>query len=168
MSSEFKARIAQLAPIPAEPRETFGSPETIVLRPLDGVRGIQSVFAIKALVRHGVGLKTAKTAIEVVLVSRDVTVEVPMVKDFDAFAAEFAGYRVAARRIGTTIIDVKALRAKLGLTQAEFARTYALDIDTLQNWEQGRCQPDRPALAYLRAIAVAPEVVAKAQEDMTV
>ncbi|MEO1453047.1 MAG: helix-turn-helix domain-containing protein [Pseudomonadota bacterium] len=33
---------------------------------------------------------------------------------------------------------VKALRARLGLTQQEFAIRYDLELSTIKNWEQGR------------------------------
>ncbi|MBS0470409.1 MAG: helix-turn-helix domain-containing protein [Proteobacteria bacterium] len=59
-------------------------------------------------------------------------------------------------------IDVKRIRAKLGLTQAQFAREFGFSIDTLRHWEQGRRVPDGPARAYLKVIDHAPKAVAKA------
>lgn len=38
--------------------------------------------------------------------------------------------------------QVKSLRERLGLTQNEFAAEYAIDIHTLQKWEQGRNVPE--------------------------
>ncbi|HEX5998391.1 MAG TPA: helix-turn-helix domain-containing protein [Hyphomicrobiaceae bacterium] len=52
----------------------------------------------------------------------------------------------------------------LGLSQEQFARRFNLDLDALQNWEQGRRSPDRTVLSYLRVIAAAPETAARAQE----
>ena len=37
--------------------------------------------------------------------------------------------------------SVAAIRAKLKLSQAQFARAFGISLDTLQNWEQGRRQP---------------------------
>ena len=51
------------------------------------------------------------------------------------------------------------LRRALGLTQEEFADRYHIPLGTLRDWEQGRCEPDQPARAYLAAIAGAPEAV---------
>jgi putative transcriptional regulator len=45
---------------------------------------------------------------------------------------------------------VKTLRRALGLTQEEFAARYHIPLGTLRDWEQGRCEPDQPARAYLR------------------
>jgi putative transcriptional regulator len=47
--------------------------------------------------------------------------------------------------------DIKAVRAKLGASQSEFALMIGVSVATLRNWEQGRRTPDGPALALLRA-----------------
>ena len=54
---------------------------------------------------------------------------------------------------------VKTLRRALGLTQEEFAARYHIPLGTLRDWEQGRCEPDQPARAYLTVIAHDPEGV---------
>jgi putative transcriptional regulator len=41
-------------------------------------------------------------------------------------------------------VDVKAIRRKLGMTQAEFARSFGFALDAVQNWEQGRRRPHFP------------------------
>ena len=48
--------------------------------------------------------------------------------------------------------DVKGIRKKLGLTQAEFARRFGLSRRTIEQWEQGRAVPDRPARILLAVI----------------
>jgi len=62
----------------------------------------------------------------------------------------------------TTAALAKAVRKRLGISQAEFAARYHVPIGTLRDWEQNRKHPDAPALAYLRVIAREPEVVEKA------
>jgi len=57
---------------------------------------------------------------------------------------------------------IKTLRRALGLTQEEFATRYHIPLDTLRDWEQGRCEPDQPARAYLTVIAHDPEGVHRA------
>jgi putative transcriptional regulator len=64
----------------------------------------------------------------------------------------------AARRVPRT----KTLRRALALTQEEFAARYHIPIGTLRDWEQGRCEPDQPARAYLTVIAHDPEGVKRA------
>jgi len=46
-------------------------------------------------------------------------------------------------------IDVKAIRKRVKMSQAEFARAYGISKRALQEWEQGGRQPDSAARAYL-------------------
>lgn len=59
-------------------------------------------------------------------------------------------------------VDVKAIRAKSGLSQSEFARRYGFSVRTLQDWELGRTQPPSAVRAYLTVIHLFPETVEKA------
>lgn len=59
-------------------------------------------------------------------------------------------------------IDVKAIRARRGLTQEEFCSKYGLSVASLRDWEQGRFSPDPTARAYLTIIDRAPEAVEEA------
>jgi putative transcriptional regulator len=58
--------------------------------------------------------------------------------------------------------DVRALRRKLGLSQAQFASKFGFSLRTLQEWEQGRALPDRPARILLRVIEKSPKTVERA------
>lgn len=58
--------------------------------------------------------------------------------------------------------DVKAIRAKLGRSQTEFALMIGVSVATLRNWEQGRRVPEGPALALLRVAAQDPDAVVAA------
>jgi len=60
---------------------------------------------------------------------------------------------------------VRALRRRLGMTQAEFAEAFHLPITTLRDWEQRRNMPDAPARALLSAIERDPEVMRKLLAD---
>ena len=42
------------------------------------------------------------------------------------------------------IVDVRAVRALTGLSQAKFAELLGIELATLRNWEQGRRLPDGP------------------------
>lgn len=59
-------------------------------------------------------------------------------------------------------VRVQWVRRKTGLSQSEFARRYRIPLRTLQEWEQGRREPEAAVLAYLTVIERAPEAVAKA------
>jgi len=50
-------------------------------------------------------------------------------------------------------VDVKRIRSKAGMSQAEFARAFCINPRTLQDWEQGRRKPDATTRAYLTVIA---------------
>lgn len=58
--------------------------------------------------------------------------------------------------------DTKAIRTRLGLTQAAFAERFGLALGSVRDWEQGRTAPDRPARVLLQVIAHNPEAVAAA------
>ena len=58
--------------------------------------------------------------------------------------------------------DVKAIREGLGKSQSEFALMIGVSVSTLQNWEQGRREPEGPARALLKVAAENPKAVAKA------
>ena len=58
--------------------------------------------------------------------------------------------------------DVRDIREKLSKSQSEFARMIGVSVSTLQNWEQGRRQPEGPARALLVVASKAPKVVARA------
>lgn len=55
--------------------------------------------------------------------------------------------------------DVAALRRFVGLTQIRFAQAIGISVHTLRNWEQGRRQPEGPALALLRIAARHPKII---------
>lgn len=63
--------------------------------------------------------------------------------------------------------DVKSVRDKLGVSQAEFALMIGVSVATLRNWEQGRRTPDGPALALLRVAARNPQAVVEALHAVT-
>jgi len=60
------------------------------------------------------------------------------------------------------VIDVKAIRGKLDMTQEEFAGRFGFSINTLRHWEQGRRIPEGPTRAYLLVIDRDPKAVQKA------
>lgn len=53
--------------------------------------------------------------------------------------------------------EVKAVRAKTGLTQERFANVVGVSKRTLENWEQGRRHPTGPARALLKLLDADPK-----------
>jgi len=67
------------------------------------------------------------------------------------------------RRVLTPRVpDVPAIRRKLGLSQSDFAARFGFSVRTVQEWEQGRAMPDRPARILLRVIEKSPKAVERA------
>jgi len=59
-------------------------------------------------------------------------------------------------------VNVKAIREKLNMTQAEFAARFSFNVARVRDWEQGRSQPDGALRAYLLVIDRQPKAVEKA------
>ena len=68
-----------------------------------------------------------------------------------SFANGGEGARIV-REVTVPDPEVPAIRARTGLSQAEFARSIGVKKATLVNWEQGRRRPDGPA-RVLRALS---------------
>jgi putative transcriptional regulator len=63
------------------------------------------------------------------------------------------------RAIAVDMPDVQAIRARTGLSQAEFARSIGVKRGTLVNWEQKRRRPEGPAMILLALIERDPAIV---------
>ena len=57
--------------------------------------------------------------------------------------------------------DVRAIRRRLGLTQAQLA-AYGFSLETIRNYEQGHRRPAGPARVLLKVIASEPDAVTRA------
>ncbi|VFR56044.1 putative DNA-binding protein [plant metagenome] len=56
-------------------------------------------------------------------------------------------------------VDVKAVRATLGMTQEQFAARFGFSTATLRHWERGDRSPQGPALVLLNVIQHNPNAV---------
>ncbi len=56
-------------------------------------------------------------------------------------------------------VDVRAIRARTGLSQPDFARRFGFTAAAVRDWEQGRRQPEAAARVLLLGIASRPDVV---------
>jgi len=65
-------------------------------------------------------------------------------------------------RVNATDIDVKAIRARLGLTQMAFAERFGFAAAMVKDWEQKRRRPRLSGRILLRIIAREPEAVLRA------
>ena len=57
------------------------------------------------------------------------------------------------------VVDVKAIRKRLAMTQKNFADAFNLPLGTVREWEIGRREPDQAAKVLLSVIAAKPKVV---------
>lgn len=64
-----------------------------------------------------------------------------------------------------TAIDVKDLRAKVGMSQNEFASAFGISVATLRHWERGDRTPQGPALVLLNVVAKEPQAVLRALQS---
>lgn len=69
-----------------------------------------------------------------------------------AEARAFARGVKTGARVVTPGELVKRLREREQLTQAQFAKMFAIPVGTVRDWEQGRREPDAPARTLLRVI----------------
>lgn len=77
-------------------------------------------------------------------------------------APDMARGRDWRRVLVPRVPDVQAIRRKLGMSQSEFATRFGFSVRTVQEWEQGRALPDRPARILLRVIEKSPKTVERA------
>jgi len=69
------------------------------------------------------------------------------------------GKKKASRTFFIEEPNPKEIRAKMALTQDQFAILMNISVHTLRNWEQGRRQPEGPARVLLNVANNHPEVL---------
>jgi putative transcriptional regulator len=76
-------------------------------------------------------------------------------------AADIMAGKVAPARVWNppASVDVRAIRARTGLSQPAFAKRFGFTVSAVREWEQGRRQPEAAARVLLLVIASRPEVV---------
>ena len=76
--------------------------------------------------------------------------------DVEAFlAGEQEGFKAHVPQA----VDVKAIRNRLGMTQARFSDTFGFSLDAIKHWEGGRRTPEAPARTLLTVIDKNPAAV---------
>jgi putative transcriptional regulator len=59
-------------------------------------------------------------------------------------------------------VDAKAIREGFGMSRQDFAMEFGISLRTLENWEDGRREPEGPARTLLVAIQHEPDAVRRA------
>ena len=76
--------------------------------------------------------------------------------------AHAKGRDIKARVHYPKVIDIKAIRAQVGMSQSEFASSFGISVGTLRHWERGDREPHGPARVLLHVVSKHPKVVLSA------
>jgi putative transcriptional regulator len=87
-----------------------------------------------------------------------------LIAGMEEVVAHINGKSNNVRATAVEFADARAIRQKLGMSQAEFSRAYGIPVKSLQHLEQRRHHPDRTASAYLWTIEEFPNQVREAQQ----
>jgi DNA-binding transcriptional regulator YiaG len=120
----------------------------------------QPVDFARLLTRYGLSLRKAHDVLDRLASGKSFAVELSA-SDNDALLSELSLAGVDVSLIGAPDVDVKKIRERTGLSQSDFAARYPFELDTIQNWEQGRNQPDSVSRTLLKVIEENPAVVEK-------
>lgn len=160
--SELKKRAGPRVRVRAAPSRTSrscGEAVRLILMPSGSCQVNDAFEVARLLVRSGVAVRTAKSAIDDLVAGKITYVEAPAVTGYDWLKRQMSKRNVATHRIELRRVDVKALRQRLGISQEAFAGRYGLDVATVRNWEQGRTIPEGPAAALLQLIDRDPDKI---------
>jgi DNA-binding transcriptional regulator YiaG len=162
-NSELRARLARLGPVrDADPPPAFsGESVGLVLRlvgPLD-----EPISVVQRLRAAGLTLRVAHAIINRLAETRLAVCQIAERANIPVLAADLVAMNVhTLRRRQLEPGLVAKVRARHGLSQREFAQVLGIDIDTLQNWEQGRNKPDTAALNLVMAYDKSPALIEEA------
>jgi DNA-binding transcriptional regulator YiaG len=153
--SSFRAALERPAAHEEKSPARSGSPVRLVLRAEEIEK---PVTVARLLARHGMSLRKAHEVLNRLAGAETVAVELSA-DDAQGVVSEFSPLGVRALPIAPPEPDLKRIRERLGLSQAEFSIRFGLELDTVQNWEQGRTRPDPAGQILLGLIEAYPECV---------
>jgi DNA-binding transcriptional regulator YiaG len=162
-NSELRERLARRGlGRDADPPPWFSGESVTLVLQLVGVLD-KPISVLKRLRAAGLTLRAAHTIINRLAETRLAVCRIAEGADIPALAADLATMNVHTNRHRRPEPSLIAeVRTRHGLSQREFAEVLGLDIDTLQNWEQGRNRPDPAALRLVMVFDKAPGVVLEA------
>lgn len=166
-NSELRGRLARLGPVrDADPPPSFsGEVVGLVLRligPLD-----KPISVAQRLRAAGLTLRAAHAVINRLAETRLAVVQIAEGADIPALAADLATMHVhTLRRRQIEPGLIAEVRTRHALSQREFAEVLGIEIDTLQNWEQGRNKPDAAVLSLVMVFDKWPELLEQAAFEM--
>jgi DNA-binding transcriptional regulator YiaG len=117
----------------------------------------QPVQLARLFTRFGLSLRKAHSVLNRLVQGEKVAVELSGEPQVISLELRRAGLN--ENLIQMPNVDPRQIRQRFGITQAEFASRFCLELDTVQNWEQGRYALDRASVLLLAVIAQSPAVV---------
>jgi DNA-binding transcriptional regulator YiaG len=154
--SSFREALARAEGVRERSRASSGSPTSKFTLKADKVR--QPVEVLRVLKTYGASLRKAHDTLNRLAKGETVAVEL-QADDPSRAILDFASVGISARRNRLPEIDPKRVRERFGISQAEFAARFCLELDAIQNWEQGRNRPDPAAQLLLKVIEDYPALV---------
>ena len=85
-----------------------------------------------------------------------------LVQSLDEVRVHVATGRFAGRISEVDADDIRTLRTRSGMTQAQFAATFGIGLGTLQKWERGERRPSGAAKSLLKVMQADIPAVVKA------
>lgn len=152
----FKEALARQAETPVERRAPSGSRIALLLT-MPGEIPLP-VTTIQTIASFGTSLRKARDTLDRIARGETVAIELVCPGGRDV-VTELSELGVGVQVVERPRVDVRTIRQRLDLTQAEFAIRFGLELDTVQNWEQGRYSPDPAATVLLKVIEQNPEAV---------
>ncbi len=90
----------------------------------------------------------------------------PSVAERAAVAIKQAGAHARGEVVPGTVVrkpvDVKKVRAKVGMSQVEFSSTFGFSLGAVRDWEQGRATPEMSNTILMHGIIMNPDFVKEA------
>jgi len=118
------------------------------------------ISVVKRLRAAGLTLRAGHAIINRLAETRLAVCQIAEGANIPTLAADLVAMNVHTyRRRHLDPAVISEVRARHGLSQREFAEVLGIDIDTLQNWEQGRNQPDTAALNLVMAFDKSPDLI---------
>lgn len=151
--SELLARLEHLAPgrVVSRPSLPFDETEPVGLAAEDWVT--KTVSVARRLMEAGAGLRDAHMAINDLAARKPTICRVAKNADFASLATDLRALKVRLHRqpkLANVGDWIAAVRERHGLSQREFSDRLGIDFRTLQNWEQGRNNPDSTVVSLVR------------------
>jgi DNA-binding transcriptional regulator YiaG len=152
----FKEALGQREGTKEKPQDQSASPIVKLILVPRKIR--QPVEVARLLTKYGMSLRKAHDTLDR-LAKRDTVAVELYAGDFQKLASDLSALGVEVQLIQVPEIDVKKVRERFGISQAEFALRFGLELDTIRNWEQGRYKPDSAAKLLLKLIETCPAAV---------